>query len=102
MSRFRFAVLGSFAGIAISMAASVALAAPSSYGDGRGLSPAQVVSAAHLDFAHGQSYGAMVELLGLPDARDRAADWYRLPNGGGYLLVCYRGAVATSIEWSSL
>lgn len=102
MTRFPYAVLGSFAGIAVSLASTVALALPEHYGDGRGLTPAQVVSATYLDFEQGQSYGAMVGLLGLPDARDAAADWYRLPNGGGqYLIVDYsREGVAVGLRYS--
>jgi len=101
MDRFHQAILGSFAGVALSMAASVALAAPSSYGDGRGLSPAQVVSATYLDFGHGQSYGAIVDLLGFPDGRDRKGDWYAMPGTSQYLIVEYNGeGVAVGLRYS--
>ncbi len=101
MYLFRQSTLGIAAGLAFSLVSTVALAVPQSYGDARGLSPSQVVSAIHLDFSNGQSYGAIVDLLGMPDARDRRADWYSLPNGGGYMLVNYQGAIAVGLSWSS-
>ncbi|NJM57153.1 MAG: hypothetical protein HC857_06570 [Synechococcales cyanobacterium RU_4_20] len=67
------------------------------YGDGRGLSAEQAASVPFLQWP--QSYEAMINLLGYPDARDEQSDFYTLSDGRGHIRINYSGPVAVSYEW---
>lgn len=68
------------------------------YGDGRGLSIEQAASVPYLQWP--QSYEAMIDLLGYPDARDEQSDFYNLPSGG-HIRIDYSGPIAVSYQWES-
>ncbi len=68
------------------------------YGDRLGITQEQAIAVAWLAFP--QSYGAMINLLGYPDARDRRSDWYRLPRDT-WLIIEYRGHQAIGYRWQN-
>jgi hypothetical protein len=68
---------------------------PMNYGTGDGLTPEQSIALRNIAFP--QSYTAMVNRFGYPDARDTRADYYELPNGHRVAVV-YQGRSAVTVE----
>lgn len=87
--------LGSVGAIALGAVGGGAIAALEPWGLGEGLTPEQAAAVPYL--AWPQSYEAMVDLLGYPDARDESADWYKFSHQ--WVIVHYSGATATGYEW---
>lgn len=86
-------------GLAIGVQLSIAatrVEALMAYGTGEPITEGQAVSVLYL--AYPQSYGAMVDLLGYPDARDSRSDWYRLTRGR-WLVIHYDGPRAIGYQW---
>lgn len=68
---------------------------PMPYGTGDGLTVEQSAALHHVAFP--QSYTAMVNRFGYPDARDSRADYYDMANGHRVAVV-YEDRAAVSVE----
>ena len=83
--------------VAISAIAADSARIPYAYGV---LSDEQAVSVLYLQWP--QSYGAIKGLLGSPQQRSEASDWY-LRRGGGSIRIDYdRAGVAIGYRWEEL
>lgn len=95
MKRFPLIIVGILTGSTTAIALGSSVLAIEQYGTTEPISYAQAAAVHYL--AWPQSRAAIVSRLGYPNAFDRDADYYDLPDGS-YIAIRYDGTTATGLR----